>query len=151
MYIKILILTMVSLFSFPSFGTCPDIVGGPYYKYIDPEVGTQLDAGQVFVVKTEGVTITDSFPSFCSDINDKLAESKTLDSNQVFMIIGEFIVSIDYDDSFRDGYFKVALIKDGVIDMLNTRWIHLEDFLELEKNSGIEKITGRMIFQATGE
>ena len=156
MYIKILILTIVSLFSCLSSGMCPPDDFGSDYDYISPEIDTQLDVDQVFIVKNTGLTMTDSFPFFCSDEDDKLTVNTNLNPNQTFMIIGEFINfiyeadvdgSVLSDKDFTDGYFKVALIKNGVVDMTNAGWIYMDDFDEMKTNGKIEKITGQMVFQ----
>ena len=143
MWVKVLIFTMTNLFSFLSLGMCPPDDFGFNYDYINPKVDIQW-TDQAFIVKNKSLTITDSFPSFCSDINDNLAKSKSLNPNQVFIIIGEFMTFINWDDSDQDmlseGYFKVALIQsDGVIDLKNTGWIHMDDLHEMKTSGQIEK------------
>ena len=138
MWIKTLIFVIAGLFSFLSLGMCPSDDNGPHYDYIDPKIETALNVNQVFLVKDK-VVITDSFPSFCSDINDKLAKKITLKSNQIFMIVGEFMLSV-LDNGFKDGYFKVVLIQeDGLINIQHTGWIHIEDFHEMNGDK-IEKV-----------
>ena len=109
MYTKILILTTVSLFSCLSSGMCPDDLG-PNYYYISPEIDTQLDVDQVFVVKNKGLTMVDSFPSFCSDRDDKQAINENLNPDQMFMIIGSYLLPMDDGGMLlSDGYFKLRL------------------------------------------
>ena len=152
MYIKVLILTLVSIFSFSSLGMCPPDDDGLNYDYINPEIEIQWNSNQVFAVKDNSLTIVNSFPSFCSDINDTL-ENKKLSPNQMFMIVGEFITFINWNDNDTDmpseGYFKVALIKSSIIDMTNTGWIYMDDFYEMKTRGKLEKITGKMVFQVT--
>lgn len=148
LWIKILTLFMVSLFPCLSVGMCEP---GINYDYIDPEVDTQWNVDQVFLVKNIGLTVVDSFPSLCTDTDDTLAESKNLQPNQTFMIVGRYLVyqSSDRDGYYGpDGYFKVALIQgDGTIDMKHTGWIHMGDFHKMKKISEIEKIKGKILFQ----
>lgn len=152
MYTKILILTLVSVFPFLSLGTCPPDTEGLNYDYINPEVDTQWSVDQVFLVKDTGLITVDSFPSFCSDIDDTVKGEK-LTPDQIFMIVGEFMTFINWNNSDTDmpseGYFKVSLVTDGIIDMTNTRWIDMNSFYEMKAKGKIEKITGKMIFQPT--